>query len=932
METQDITEDAFRYAATPQRAPRRTSSGRGPAGDDDDRSMSASMSTASRARGLQRGMLGSSLRMFPAEGVGAGLGLYGAGSSPDGSPSGAQPRTPAQPDVEVVVIGDPDITSPPGNTNLVFNQSAPGKIVSQSLVESKADQVPLASVVASLRSRLAESIAMAAKAEEGVFVEQLGPEDDAEAREAALERRGPRVPQTKAEVKMRMFRLVRGGVHTWLFLLLLGSSAALFASLIQQALLLFARVRAMVIYNSTSWGTRYFDEVAYATILGLAAVTVVQMMSALAGGSGIPEMKSILSGNAIPNYLSWRTGIAKFIGLVLTLASGMSVGRDGPYVHIMCVISHRMTKLRIFSGFKKVEALRLQMLSAACACGIAGTFNTPIGGVLFTMEVTATYFMVSNIWKLFFAAVCGAVVGTLINPLLNTNEPNVFFTDFPAKHFGKAEYLAFGVLGIAAGVAGAIFVWLVDLCVLMRMKYSKKGVTPHVWVLIAATGTAIACYPFPFLRVNQLKAINQMFQPTLDPVWSQQMDPNYALIVNAVVRFVTGFYSTTLPVPVGVLQPVFSFGAAMGRMYGDLVSALLGPEFDVFVGGYAIVAAAAMGSGVTRTLSTAILVFELTGNLTHMLPILIAVIFSVGVGNMLTYSFFDILLIRKGLPFLSADMVTSVDEVFTAKDVMSKDFPFITLNSTYRDIVRILESSTLAAIPVVDSRVDMLLIGAMQRSVAVSLIEDKRVDTLETIPELDPRLRKGKSTFLKLLTPITAVFEVANEGLEVLTAGSVQLPYMGKGKGKGKGKGRGRGKGKGRGGGGGGAGAGDGIREEGAGANDEHDDGDDDDLDEEEIQTFERLNDLEDEATRKAVKRKWKLAWGKALGEQVNFGSPDVVIDPSPFTLSDLTPSQKVHFFFSMLGIHLAFCTSLGRLVGIITKETLMPLSKMTKK
>jgi chloride channel 2 len=82
---------------------------------------------------------------------------------------------------------------------------------------------------------------------------------------------------------------------------------------------------------------------------------------------------------------------------------------QGPFVHIASIVGAQMTKfLTHFNNAFKNEAHNNELLAAAAAVGVACNFAAPIGGVLFSIEVTATYFAVRNYWRGFFAAVCGA--------------------------------------------------------------------------------------------------------------------------------------------------------------------------------------------------------------------------------------------------------------------------------------------------------------------------------------------------------------------------------------------------------------------------------------------------------------------------------------------------------------------------------------------
>ena len=134
------------------------------------------------------------------------------------------------------------------------------------------------------------------------------------------------------------------------------------------------------------------------------AASVGEYISRDAEGSGIPEMKSILAGVNIYRYLSFQTVIGKIIGLYAGFAAGLSIGKEGPFVHLAGGITNKLSKLRPFKEIKLNHSLRKQMLAASVAVGVTASFGAPIGGTLFSIEVTATYYFVNNLWKTFFCS------------------------------------------------------------------------------------------------------------------------------------------------------------------------------------------------------------------------------------------------------------------------------------------------------------------------------------------------------------------------------------------------------------------------------------------------------------------------------------------------------------------------------------------------
>ena len=103
-----------------------------------------------------------------------------------------------------------------------------------------------------------------------------------------------------------------------------------------------------------------------------------------AAGSGVAEVKVILSGFVIHGYLGVRTLVIKTLGLILSVASGLSLGKEGPYVHIATCVGN--ITCRLFSKYNHNDGKRREVLSAAAASGVGVAFGAPIGGVLFSLE------------------------------------------------------------------------------------------------------------------------------------------------------------------------------------------------------------------------------------------------------------------------------------------------------------------------------------------------------------------------------------------------------------------------------------------------------------------------------------------------------------------------------------------------------------------
>lgn len=105
----------------------------------------------------------------------------------------------------------------------------------------------------------------------------------------------------------------------------------------------------------------------------------------MAAGSGIPEIKTILSGFVIPHFLEFKVLVIKAVGATFAIAAGLCLGKEGPFVHISSCAGYLVA--RILPKYKENGRKMREMLSVACSSGLSVAFGAPIGGVLFSYEV-----------------------------------------------------------------------------------------------------------------------------------------------------------------------------------------------------------------------------------------------------------------------------------------------------------------------------------------------------------------------------------------------------------------------------------------------------------------------------------------------------------------------------------------------------------------
>ncbi|NXC50443.1 CLCN2 protein, partial [Penelope pileata] len=565
--------------------------------------------------------------------------------------------------------------------------------------------------------------------------------------------RGRCAPRCGCAVRCQRFFITRVG-EDWVFLILLGLVMALVSWAMDFAIATCLQAQKWMYGGlDTNVMLQYLAWVTYPTVLITFSAGFTQILAPQAVGSGIPEMKTILRGVVLKEYLTLKTFVAKVIGLTCALGSGMPLGKEGPFVHIASMCAALLSRfLSFFGGIYENEARNIEMLAAACAVGVGCCFAAPIGGVLFSIEVTSTFFAVRNYWRGFFAATFSAFIFRVLAVWIRDEETITalfktrFRLDFP---FDLQELPAFAVIGIASGFGGALFVYLNRKIVqvmrrqktINRFLMKKRLLFPALVTLLVSTLT----FPpgFGQFMAGQLTQKDTLVTLFDNRTWSKREPSDefeymgileawrhprsnvfVTLVVFILMKFWMSALATTIPVPCGAFMPVFVIGAAFGRLVGESMAAWF-PDgihtdsntYRIVPGGYAVVGAAALSGAVTHTVSTAVIVFELTGQISHILPVMIAVILANAVAQSLQPSLYDSIIRIKKLPYLP-ELGWGHHEKYNVRveDIMVRDVPYVSLNCKYRDLQHVLHGTKMKSLALVDSAESMILLGSIERA------------------------------------------------------------------------------------------------------------------------------------------------------------------------------------------------------------------------
>uniref|UniRef100_A0A8C6UXF9 Chloride channel 2c n=1 Tax=Neogobius melanostomus TaxID=47308 RepID=A0A8C6UXF9_9GOBI len=381
-------------------------------------------------------------------------------------------------------------------------------------------------------------------------------------------------------VRCQKFLISRVG-EDWIFLILLGLVMALVSWVMDFCIAMCLQARKWM-YGGLESNVflQYLAWVTYPVVLITFSAGFTQILAPQAVGSGIPEMKTILRGVVLKEYLTFKTFVAKVIGLTCALGSGLPLGKEGPFVHIASLCAALLSKfMSLFGGIYENESRNIEMLAAACAVGVGCCFAAPIGGVLFSIEVTSTFFAVRNYWRGFFAATFSAFIFRVL-AVWNKDEETItalfktrFRLEFP---FDLQELPAFAVIGIACGFGGALFVYLNRLIVqfIRKQKTINKFLMKKRLLYPALVTLIISTLTFPLL--TQKESLVTLLD---NRTWAKQgiaeefdyfrnyqawQHPQVNIFVTLVIFIVMTFWmaalAITIPVPSGAFMPVFVIG------------------------------------------------------------------------------------------------------------------------------------------------------------------------------------------------------------------------------------------------------------------------------------------------------------------------------------------------------------------------------------
>jgi chloride channel protein, CIC family len=380
---------------------------------------------------------------------------------------------------------------------------------------------------------------------------------------------------------------------------------------------------------------------------GYLAGFLVERWAPEAAGSGIPQVKASLAN--IPVKLSWRVAGVKLVSAIITLGSGMTLGRQGPTVQVGAGLAGGMSRWVPTSPDH-----RRQMIAAGAGAGLAAAFNAPIAGVLFIVEELLQDLSGLTLGTAIIASFLGGVISRMLGG--GSFDLNAELINYSSK-FSAPEIPFYLVLGILAGLFGSLFnhglIYSIKL-------YRRLHISLPLRMALGGfiSGIIMAMLPPSFRDNTGLR---------------ESIITGGANAPLAAIAFASQFLLTLIAfgsgAPGGLFAPSLILGSTLGYLVGVCEFHILGAGSATT---YALAGMGAFFCAVSKVPITAIvIVFEMTTDFNLVLPLMIVCVTSYLVAEkVVPGSLYDKLLLLNGITIKKNVSVEGVLTKLSAKEVM----------------------------------------------------------------------------------------------------------------------------------------------------------------------------------------------------------------------------------------------------------------------
>lgn len=398
-------------------------------------------------------------------------------------------------------------------------------------------------------------------------------------------------------------------------------------------------------------------------------------------GHGVPEIIQAVTINR--GIIRLRVTIIKMIASIFSIGSGFSVGREGPTALIGASFGSYIGQLL------KLSTMRMRMVVACGAAGgIAATFNAPLAGTAFAIELIMRGVQVRYFTPIFLSA----MTGTVCSHYFLGNEHELFTkVFFELRH--PLEILTYIILGTFAGLWGVLFTRILYKC---EEFDERLRLNPWIKGAIGGLGVGLTLIFIPWLSGP---ATWDVIRYPLDASLSGQ--GALFLLLLSILKMISTSWSLAMGGSGGVFAPSLVIGGSMGASFGFLVNKFLPTFIHSSPAGFSLLGMGAIVAGVTQAPLTAItIIFELTNNQAIILPIIVSSAFAYGIYNhFMLGSIYTLKLQKRGI-FLDYGKESGVLSGLTVEKISQDENEFFYEDMHINEVVRYFKDSSRTTLPV----------------------------------------------------------------------------------------------------------------------------------------------------------------------------------------------------------------------------------------
>ena len=428
---------------------------------------------------------------------------------------------------------------------------------------------------------------------------------------------------------------------------------------------------ANILEGASRWG----NWVILSPILGgLVVVYLVERFAPEAKGHGVPEVMDAIFYKR--GDIRGVVAVIKSLASALSIGSGASVGREGPIIQIGSALGSAFSQVIGLSTGQKIT-----LLSAGAGAGIAATFNTPIGGVLFAIEILLPEVSNRTFLPVVIATGAATLVGRiLIGPNPAFAVPEVFFP--AANAFGVEEAIAFVCLGVLCGVASWAFI---RLLVFMEDGFPKLPGGIYVQNIIGMTLVGL-------MMIGCMNAFGHSYVDgvgygVIQAILDQGMTATGLLVLLFGLKLLATTISLGCGASGGIFSPSLFMGATLGAAFASLAAFVL-PNAGLTLPSAAIVGmAAVVGASTGGVMTAIIMVFEMTRDYAIIVPVIVAVAVAAGVRRALIAETIYTIKLRHRGHSIPKERYVNLYLVQQTQQVMERRFILASAGSTLRECI-----------------------------------------------------------------------------------------------------------------------------------------------------------------------------------------------------------------------------------------------------